>query len=288
MSRSPYELEDLHEVSTTRFQAALLRMVEAAAHGRGLAGPVEHLADVVAGTQIHADLAARESVLLAADALERGERATFAVKRVKVKASEAIADLLAREPRLAKGYKEVQKVYREKHGFALAKASKRLVVQKVKDVISKHFHKGTNRLRAEEAIAELGPWTRAYAETVFRTNVTTAYNAGTFREVSDPDVYAIMPALRYDAIHDGHARPNHLAFDGMVADVHDPIWLKASPPNGYNCRCSLAHLARAQVQRMGLITKAGHVRRAVVPAGAYRDPGFVGGRPDVAIYGGQP
>lgn len=78
--------------------------------------------------------------------------------------------------------------------------------------------------------AKLGsPWR---LETIFRTNMLTAYAVGQWGQiVSQAD---IAPYLMYDAVDDHRTRPLHHAWDGKVLPVVHPWWRQHMPPNGYN------------------------------------------------------
>lgn len=70
-------------------------------------------------------------------------------------------------------------------------------------------------------------------ETIYRNAVQTAYMAGhwrRFEEVKDD-----LPYLMYDAINDSRTRPSHLAMDGVIRPVDDPIWKTHTPPLGHRC-----------------------------------------------------
>jgi SPP1 gp7 family putative phage head morphogenesis protein len=120
-------------------------------------------------------------------------------------------------------------------------------------------------------------------ETIFRTNLQTAYAAGVWRQIeSQADV---APFLLYDAVDDYRTRPAHAAWDSTVLTVSSPWWHTHYPPNGWNCRCSVIQLDREQLRDMGLTPRTepptdgtvqwtnprtGNVER--VPVGI--DPGF--------------
>ena len=79
-----------------------------------------------------------------------------------------------------------------------------------------------------------------HIETVFRTNLSTAYNAGKWQVMEQNDfVRQIFPYYRYTSVLDANTRPEHAAMDGHIAPIDDPIWDVWTPPCGYNCRCSL-------------------------------------------------
>lgn len=88
-------------------------------------------------------------------------------------------------------------------------------------------------------VAHLGSPRRL--ETIFRTNLQTAYMAGRYREMMENVRY--RPWWQYVAIMDGHTRPSHAALNGRVFRYDDPIWRYYYPPNGFNCRCRVRALS---------------------------------------------
>ncbi len=77
----------------------------------------------------------------------------------------------------------------------------------------------------------LTPWR---LETIFRTNIQSAYSAGRYKQMLEvaPD----RPYWRYVAVMDNRTRPAHAAMHGKVYRFDHPFWSKWTPPNGYNCR----------------------------------------------------
>ncbi|RMD93348.1 MAG: hypothetical protein D6811_05080 [Alphaproteobacteria bacterium] len=120
-------------------------------------------------------------------------------------------------------------------------------------------------------------------ETIYRTNIQTAYMAGHWRNFEMSK--RTRPWLMFDAINDSRVRPNHLALDGVIRHVDDPVWDKISPPLGWNCRCTLRSLTDLAAQKRG-------GRTGTIPADGHADgPGW-GKRPlmrsaDIAGYGEQ-
>ncbi len=118
-------------------------------------------------------------------------------------------------------------------------------------------------------------------DTIFRTNVQSAYAAGRWqqqmRNVAD------RPYFEYNAVMDNRTRPTHAALNGRVFRWDDPIWQSIYPPNGYRCRCWVRALNAAQLDShpLGLETSAGRLITVQQPYGlqgemrpvtAYRDP----------------
>ena len=88
-------------------------------------------------------------------------------------------------------------------------------------------------------------------ETIYRTNMQTAYNAGQYQGyMANIDA---RPYWMYDAVGDSRTRPTHAAMDGLVYRYDDAFWTTFYPPNGYNCRCSVIALSERDVERQGRI-----------------------------------
>lgn len=314
----PSPLIDPRHAETARSMAPLLRAVAAytealtafeAARALGITpssrAAVEAaeatLAAALREARARADLVGRADVIEAArsvgvstlapipEAIEV-EAALNALPRVPF--LEASADVLAREPILARAAVDVATAYDARHGFAALRASQPTVTERVQLAVSKAIRTGERksdtaaeiRRVARLAGEDMADWTDAYAQTVVRTNVNTAYSAGRFRQMSDPDIRQVIGALRYTAVGDHNTRPNHLAADGLVASVDDPIWQSLAPPLGFQCRCRVDFVTRSQLARMGY---SEGVPPAAHPSGAYADVGFRhSGRPDILIYGG--
>lgn len=103
-------------------------------------------------------------------------------------------------------------------------------------------------LTGETVVAKLGSPHRL--ETIFRTNMQTAYAAGAWQEIVDQARDA--PYLMYDAVDDFRTREQHRAWDRTVLPVASPWWKTHYPPNGWNCRCGVIQLSAAEVDRLGL------------------------------------
>lgn len=77
----------------------------------------------------------------------------------------------------------------------------------------------------------------SYLETVYRTNVASAYGAGRYRQTRSPAVVAARPFVEYRTSRDDRVRKSHVELDGLVFRQDDPDWPRYAPPNGFNCRC---------------------------------------------------
>lgn len=188
---------------------------------------------------------------------------------------EALDDLLARRPMMAQTAVELQDYYRDYHAFGAIRATEQAVLDTVQGIIGDALAGGESALNVTELVAEVDNWSRAYADTVVRTNMTGAYAAGRLRQASDPVMSDIIVGLRFAAVGDTDTRPNHHAADGLVAAADDPIWYDLAPPLGYNCRCSIELVDRFTAEAEGLLVD-GKLPPAQRPSGAHRDDRFRG------------
>lgn len=106
------------------------------------------------------------------------------------------------------------------------------------------------------------------ADTIFRTNIQTAYNVGHYEQMTDPGVMQLRPYWQYDAVNDSNTRPSHLAMDGKVFPADSPVWDTWFPPNGFRCRCTVKTLSKRQVESRGLKVEESP------PGGVMPDPHF--------------
>ena len=54
--------------------------------------------------------------------------------------------------------------------------------------------------------------------------------------------------LQYRTAHDDKVRPEHAALDGVTLPMSDTFWETYYPPNGWNCRCSVAQVRKQKYE----------------------------------------
>ncbi len=131
--------------------------------------------------------------------------------------------------------------------FTVANVQAEETLTKVRDVLAENVEKGasydTFRQAVLEAVDEgtfMSPW---HMETVFRTNVQSAFSDGKQVVLNHPLVRSAFPYVRYDSIHDNRVRPEHRAMDELgiqgtnIYRINDPVFQTFRPPWDYNCRC---------------------------------------------------
>ncbi|WP_334046560.1 phage minor head protein [Burkholderia cepacia] len=95
------------------------------------------------------------------------------------------------------------------------------------------------------------PWR---LQTIYRTNLQTAYMAGRYAEqMANVDD---RPYWMYVAILDSRTRPSHRAMNGKVFRYDDPFWQSFYPPNGWGCRCRVVALSHDEIVVRGIKVEA--------------------------------
>ncbi len=212
---------------------------------------------------------------------------------------EAILDIFKRFPKMAtddsgnplppgEAFRKVQEIYQQdQNAFVLARSTSAKLTKRVQKEILKQIALGKSGDDAAEVIAEMGDFTRSYAETVFRTNVSRAYNAGRMRQAADPEIQEVIGAFEFETADDDDVRFTHEDADKFLAPLSDADWDRVSPPLSYNCRCSLRMVDKFELERRGLLQNGVVIRvepRNLQNAINNVTPGF-GTRPDGSIYG---
>lgn len=89
------------------------------------------------------------------------------------------------------------------------------------------------------------------SQLIMNTNIRTAYAAGRYRQMTDPETLAARPYWQYRHGHPITPRPQHLAWDGLILPADDPWWKTHNPPNGFGCKCRVFALSQQDLHRLG-------------------------------------
>lgn len=274
------ELAALRDVSARKLAEAI-KAYERALLGEGSVRASEaEIVRLIAQTITFSRTLGRLNILAAYDAATGAKSSPAAAIlettrtpfRADVSFDKMLESFTSREPRLAIGYESVQQAYSESHVFAVAKSTTLELTMTVQDRLSKAIVTSEGLASTSKAIEEIGDWTNAYAEVVYRTNLATAYNDGIRAQLKDPDVEDVFPAMEFQAILDSATRPTHAAAHGLVAATRDGVWQRLSPPLDYACRCVASPVSRFELEERGLYRNG-----AVIP---YYPPNFANARAD--------
>lgn len=90
---------------------------------------------------------------------------------------------------------------------------------------------------------------------IFETNLKTAYAAGRYKQMTDPDIVKVHKWWRYRHgfyREPDRARLEHKLWDGTVLPWNDPWWDKHYPPNGWMCSCGVETLTDRELKAEGI------------------------------------
>ncbi|WP_372069705.1 PBECR2 nuclease fold domain-containing protein (plasmid) [Tistrella mobilis] len=106
------------------------------------------------------------------------------------------------------------------------------------------------------------------ARLIYQTNIQTAYQAGRWVQIMDPDIVRMRPHLRYRHSGSKHPRPEHLSWNNLVLPRDDPFWKTHYPPNGWGCGCWVEPITDRQLARLQADPK-NQVKREAPQDGTY-------------------
>lgn len=184
-------------------------------------------------------------------------------------------------------------VYAAAHSraFMVAGAATEALVADFREAIDKALAEGTTLeefRRAFDDIVGKHGWSHTGSRNwrsriIFDTNLRTAYAAGRYAKLTQPETLEAFPFWQYNHSGSLHPRKEHLAWDGLTLAADDGFWRTNYPPNGWRCGCFVIPLSDRDLRRQGksepdeapdLVFRAEEVggRRVMVPIGV--DAGF--------------
>jgi SPP1 gp7 family putative phage head morphogenesis protein len=117
----------------------------------------------------------------------------------------------------------------------------------------------------------ISPVSNGYLDNVIRTNVATAYGAGRWQAINDPNVRALRPWVQYRTAGDERVREGHRSLNGLVFGNGSELAARYAPPLFYRCRCVMVTLSTRQFADRGLVeqtTRVDGIEREEFWAGA--------------------
>lgn len=151
--------------------------------------------------------------------------------------------------------------------FRVAGLAQLDLVQSVFDSLADAIRNGTSFADWKDSIAQ--QITDAWAGSVdkpawrlaviFRTAVQQSYSAGRYAQATDPDVLAVRPVWRFDAVTDSRTSPMCSAANGTTLPADHPWWSSHQPPCHFACRSTVLTLSKSQAARFGITDKPTHL-----------------------------
>ena len=160
--------------------------------------------------------------------------------------------------------------------FTVAGASRDALLGDLRVAVEKAITKGTSFKEFQRDFDDLVDrhgWshtgTREWrARLIYQTNIQTAYQAGRWAQIMDPDIVRMRPHLRYRHSGSKHPRPEHLSWNNLVLPRDDPFWKTHYPPNGWGCGCWVEPITDRQLARLEADPK-NQVKREAPQDGTY-------------------
>jgi SPP1 gp7 family putative phage head morphogenesis protein len=164
------------------------------------------------------------------------------------KPEQAIAFLRGKDPMPIEAYRQLDAAGKA-HAFSTAILEQDYMIAEFQKAVTDALESGQSFAEFKSYIDTgfmensgivVDPLKAYHLQTVYRTNLQSAYLAGqwgSIEELSD-----VFTHLQYSAILDERTRPDHAAQDGKVYPTNHAFWNDWYPSNGYNCRCGVIEL----------------------------------------------
>lgn len=157
-----------------------------------------------------------------------------------------------------KTYRDIQRGTHTK-AFVVAGATKEDLLADFRAAIDKAISRGTSLQDFKkdfDNIVKQHGWSykgsRGWrSKTIYATNIQTAYAAGRYKQMTDPDVLKRRPYWQYLVGDSKKHRKEHLKLNGLILPANDPFWKTHYPPNGWGCKCRVRSLSENDLKRMG-------------------------------------
>lgn len=126
-------------------------------------------------------------------------------------------------------------------GFTVAGAMQEELLDDMRSAVDKAISEGTTLAdfrKDFDGMVEQYGWIYKggrnwRSKVIYDTNVRTAYQAGRYQQMTDPDVVALRPYWQYRHGDSVNPREEHLAWHGLTLPYDDPWWDTHYPPNGW-------------------------------------------------------
>lgn len=145
--------------------------------------------------------------------------------------------------------------------FTVSRVNSLDTLGKLRDLLTESAAQGTSLRQFQSRAAEVledSPLSRPHLETVFRTNLATAYSTGQREILDHPLIGDEFPYVLWTAVHDSRVRSDHLAMEkaGIQGTAiyrrDDPLIQQAWPPASFNCRCHVIPLSLEDAAGYGI------------------------------------
>lgn len=143
-----------------------------------------------------------------------------------------------------------------RHAFTVAGAANLQMVTDVWKAIGRAVERGDTFDDFKKSVAASlssawGGEKPSRLDTIFRTNVQTAYSHGRWAQMTEPAVLKARPFWRFNAILDSRTTRICRPLEDTILPADDPWWTTHVPPLHFNCRSAIETLTEKQAARDG-------------------------------------
>lgn len=172
-------------------------------------------------------------------------------------------------------------LWRDMHsrGFVVAGATRSALLADLRNAVDQAVANGTTladfRKDFDATCARHG-WTFRgpagwRARVIYDTNLSTAYAAGHYKQMTSEAVRTARPYWRYVPSSSATPNPEHMPWYNVVLPADDPWWETHYPPNAWGCKCGVVAMSGREVERLAREEADGAhpVRREAPAPGTY-------------------
>lgn len=182
------------------------------------------------------------------------------------------AYLVERKVLTGERFAELELGYR-RFAFTIARVESKRLIETARDLLADNVRQGGDRAAwgktvdkafARAGVEPLNPW---HAETVYRTNIATAYSAANYDMLHHPAMAEEFPALRFETVGDTRVSDICRPLHGVTLPRDHVFWTTHWPPLHHACRSTVRPVHRDDLGRADMTPS-----NRVPPSAA--DPGF--------------
>lgn len=138
-----------------------------------------------------------------------------------------------------------------RRAFTVSRIAKMEVLQDILSALTEAAETGQTLTDFVKEMEVTG-LTPNHLETIYRTNLQTAFGRGSYEKLTDPQLGGAFWGFRYRTVRDERVREEHAVLDGRKFETgaHDEIY----PPWSFNCRCSPEPITRREARKNGYVS----------------------------------
>lgn len=142
--------------------------------------------------------------------------------------------------------------------FVVAGASKDALLDDLRAAVDKAISTGTTLAdfrKDFDALVKKNGWSykgeRGWRTAViYDTNLSVAYSAGRYRQMTLPAVQSVRPYFRYLPSSSADKNQEHVQWYNLVLPQDDPFWDAHMPPNDWGCKCGVTSVSKRELARL--------------------------------------